>query len=50
MELLDLDCPRSIERSHLELFGRSIPKAAAQVVKVFIGSTGLSVTMTGSTS
>ena len=49
MELLDLDCPRSIERSHLELFGRSIPKAA-QVVKVFIGSTGLSVTMTGSTS
>ena len=49
VELLDLDCPRSIERSHLELFGRSIPKAA-QVVKVFIGSTGLSVTMTGSTS
>jgi hypothetical protein len=48
-ELLTLSAARSIERSHLEL--REVhPEAAAPVVKVFIGSTGLSMTMTGSTS
>ena len=48
-ELLDLEPPRSIERSHLEL--REVhPQGRRPVVEVFIGHAGLGLTMTGSTS
>jgi hypothetical protein len=48
-EPLDLERPRSIERSHLEL-REFHPQGRRPVVEVFIGSAGLDLTMTGSTS
>ena len=48
-EPLDLERPRSIERSHFEL--REVhPQAAGPVVEVLIGSAGLGLTRTGSTN